>query len=46
MSILDPTEGVDVVTEADIRRMDLIKKELDGWRAILVERVKPTGGKA
>lgn len=33
-------------TEADLRRMDLISKELDEWRATLSERIQPAQGRA
>lgn len=43
MAIMDPgTEP----TDADLRRMDLISTEIDGWRAALSERVQPTQGRA
>ena len=43
MNILDPG---DEPTEADLGRMDLIHKELDGWRGRLSERVQPSQGRA
>lgn len=33
-------------TEADLRRMDLINKELDEWRGRISERVQPSQGRA
>jgi hypothetical protein len=43
MNILDPGEEP---TEADLRRMDLINKELDEWRAKLSELIEPAQGHA
>lgn len=43
MAILD--EGADP-TDADLRRMDLIHRELDEWRGKLSERVDPAKGTA
>jgi hypothetical protein len=43
MNILDPGEEP---TEADLRRMDLIHKEIDEWRVKLSERVDPIQGRA
>ena len=43
MGILDPgTEP----TEKDLRRMDLIAREMEEWTAILSERVNPSQGSA
>jgi N-acetylmuramic acid 6-phosphate (MurNAc-6-P) etherase len=33
-------------TAADLRRMDLIERELDAWRAVIEERLSPTQGRA
>lgn len=33
-------------TDADLRRMDLISKEIDEWRGRLSERIHPTQGRA
>lgn len=43
MNILDPGEEP---TDADMRRMNLIHRELDGWRGRLSERIQPTKGSA
>lgn len=43
MNMLDPG---DEPTAADLRRMELISKEIDGWRAKLSERVQPAQGRA
>ena len=43
MNILDPGEEP---TDADLRRMDLIQKELETWRGRLWERVQPSQGRA
>lgn len=43
MSILDPGEEP---TAADLRRMDLIGKEIDKWRVKLSEVVQPAKGNA
>lgn len=43
MNILDPG---DEPTEDDLRRMNLIADELEGWRAKLSERVDPAQGSA
>lgn len=43
MNILDPG---DEPTDADLRRMDLIHKELDDWRGRISERVQPSQGRA
>ena len=43
MNILDPGEEP---TDADLRRMDLIHKELDDWRSRISERVQPSQGRA
>ena len=43
MNILDPG---DEPTAADLRRMDLIHRELDEWRGRISERVQPAQGSA
>lgn len=43
MNVLDPGQEP---TEADMRRMDLIQRELDEWRGRLSERVQPSQGRA
>lgn len=43
MNMLDPGEEP---TAADLRRMDLIQKEIDDWRGRLSERVDPAQGRA
>jgi hypothetical protein len=43
MNILDPG---DEPTAADLRRMDLIHREIKEWRATLSERVQPSQGRA
>lgn len=43
MNMLDPE---DEPTEADLRRMDMIHKELDEWRGRISERVDPAQGSA
>jgi hypothetical protein len=43
MNMLDPGEEP---TEADMRRMDLIQREIDEWRGKLSERVDPAQGRA
>jgi hypothetical protein len=43
MSMLDPG---DEPTDADLRRMDLIQRELDEWRGKLSERIDPAKGNA
>ncbi len=43
MNIFDPVEEV---TDADIRRMDLIQREMDEWSGKLSERVDPAQGRA
>ena len=43
MGILDPGEEP---SDADLRRMDLIHKELDDWRGRIAERVQPSQGRA
>jgi hypothetical protein len=43
MSILDPGSEP---TDADLRRMDIISRELDEWRAKLSERIDPSQGRA
>ena len=43
MNMLDPDEEP---TEADLRRMDLIQREIDEWRGRLSERVYPAKGNA
>jgi len=36
----------DEPTDADLRRMDLIQRELDEWRGKLSERIDPAKGNA
>jgi hypothetical protein len=43
MNILDPGEEP---TDADMRRMDLINREIDEWRPKLSERIDPARGRA
>ena len=43
MNILDPGEEP---TDADMRRMDLIQRELDEWRGRLFDRINPPQGRA
>jgi hypothetical protein len=43
IAIMDPGEEP---TEADLKRMDLIHAELQGWRDVLAARVGKTGGHA
>lgn len=43
MNMLDPGEDP---TTADLRRMDLIQREMDEWRGKLSERVDPAQGRA
>lgn len=43
MNILDPGEDP---TDADLRRIDLIHKELDQWRGKIAERIQPSQGHA
>ena len=43
MNILDPGEEP---TAADLRRMDLIQRELDEWRGKFSERIDPAKGNA
>lgn len=43
MAILEPG---DEPTAADLRRLDLIQKELAGWRGKLSERIDPAKGSA
>lgn len=43
MNILDSGEEP---TDVDLRRMDLIHKELDDWRGRISERVQPSQGRA
>lgn len=43
MNILDPGEEP---TPADLRRMDLIDKEIGEWRGRISERVQPSQGRA
>lgn len=43
MNILDPGQEP---TDADLRRMDLIERELGEWRGKLSERIQPSQGRA
>jgi hypothetical protein len=43
MGILDPGEEP---TADDLKRMDLIEKEINAWRGRLSERVQPAQGRA
>jgi hypothetical protein len=43
MNMLDPGEEP---TDADLRRMDLIQKEIDEWRIKLSDRINPVRGNA
>lgn len=43
LAILEPGEEP---TETDLKRMDLIEKEMDEWRAKLSERIDPAQGRA
>lgn len=46
-SMVNMLEGDDEMpTEADMRRMELINKELDDWRGRISERVQPSQGRA
>lgn len=43
MNILDPGDDP---TDADLRRMDLIHREIEEWRGRISERVQPSQGNA
>jgi hypothetical protein len=43
MSIMDPGEEP---SDADLRRMDLIHKELGEWRGTIAEHIQPSQGRA
>lgn len=45
-STMNALEEGEEPTDADMRRMDLIQRELDEWRGKLSERIEPAQGRA